>query len=132
MDPRTKRIASTAASVVILAGVGLGFAVHYGRQLAASYKGVIVEKDRRARWSTEAATSTRESERYRHYFVVQTADGGTVRAPVHWRTYVQARVGDPVEKSFGEWYPILMSDEAIERRRASDEALGRIINAIRE
>lgn len=118
-------------SVVILILILLVFAGMWQYRRNMTFEGVIVEKDRRMRWSYAARPTAPESRRYRHFVILEDDTGRRFRTQVTYRTYAQAEEGDPILKRRGDWWPRLQTDEAIERRERSAEGLRMMIDAVR-
>lgn len=117
-------------SVGLIFLVILVFAGSWMYRRNMTFEGVVVEKDQRMRWSYAMRPTAPDSRRYRHYLTLEDETGRQFTTRVTWRTFGRAEVGDPVLKRSGDMWPRLMTEEEVERREASDDALRLIIDAV--
>lgn len=117
---------SIAFAVVVALGIGGYFFTVY----TSEYEGTIVELDKRLRWDRLFDETRPDRVRYRHYAVIEEPDGNQRRVRITFYTHARAEVGDPLLKVSGERFPRLMSQEAIDARETSAEAMGMIYDAM--
>ncbi|MCC5876357.1 MAG: hypothetical protein JJU11_09095 [Candidatus Sumerlaeia bacterium] len=112
--------------VLGLLWVGGYFFVAY----TSEYEGTIVELDRSLRWDRIFDETRPDRVRYRHYAVIEEPDGNQRRVRITYYTHARAEIGDPLLKVRGERFGRLMSQEAIDARETSAEAMGMIYDAM--
>ncbi len=116
--------------VAVVVGSVVAFFGYREYRKSIEFEGLVVEKDRSVRWDRAFRPTERESRRYRHYLVVENDVGEQRRLRVRYGTYTSAEEGDPVLKERGDYWPRLMTEEAIERREGSREAMQMIFDAV--
>ncbi|MFW6059283.1 MAG: hypothetical protein ACODAQ_03830 [Phycisphaeraceae bacterium] len=114
--------------IVVLGLAGFAiyeFGIKAPQQRAQVYEGTVVEVYRdRDEMRGVKKPGEPEYRYYTHYWKIETAEGETMDVEVPHGQWRRAEADDPVKKVEGERYPMLMTEDAIEGRKAMEHVFG--------
>lgn len=114
----------TAVIILVVAAALLWeFGPKWAFHEAQEWEGVIAEKSREYNYRRRAVEPNAGPEYYDHFWHVETSQGEEVIVEVPYGSWRKAEAGDPVVKSAGERWPLLMTEAAIEEREVISEHL---------